>query len=64
MYTRDDIPISGLGFHKGVFPGTIHCMKGNWDPNSALIAVGTDFYRIPHCYLTLQSGIPDNEISG
>lgn len=47
VYIRDDIPILGLGFHKGVFPGTAHCVKGNWDPNSALIPVGTDSYSIP-----------------
>lgn len=41
MYVRDDIPVLGLGFHKGVFPGTAHCVKGNWDPNSAFIPVGT-----------------------
>lgn len=62
---RNGIPILGLGFHKGVFSGTAHCVKGSWDPNSAFIPVGTDSYRrIPHYYLNLQSGISDDEISG
>lgn len=64
MYVRGDIPILGLEFHKGVFPGTAHCVKGNWDPNSAFIPVGTGSSGIPHYYLNLQSGIPEDEISG
>lgn len=64
VYIRDDIQILRLGFHKGVFPGPTHCLKGNWDSNSAFIPVGTDSYGIPHYYMNLQSGIPDDEISG
>lgn len=60
----DDTPVLRLGFHKGVFPGTTHRVKGNLDPNSAFIPVGTDSYGIPRYYVNLQSGIPDDEISG
>lgn len=45
---RSDVSVLRLGFHKGVLPVTIHCVKGNWDPNSALMLVETDSYGIPH----------------
>lgn len=63
LCVRSDVSILRLQFHKVFFPVTVRSVKGNWDPNSAVILVEADSNGIPSLFAEtgLHSGIPDHD---